>query len=456
MLGFKSSRSFTGVPTVSDWMSHTTGLTVLHRGAELLAIDQAIAHYHQTKASPALAHGGWKAVLTKMKITTVQLCSILSSCEYWLASKTESGEIGRSSRAPVIRRLHQNCYEELLVLLPGARGFDPANLSPYFYHVASDIRWKMILPLIHNTTNHRHLHIDNAVEANPGGVNPDHFLGAHISSQFKEQNEFNFLFDFIRSKKVSTETAKILYLERDARWQHRICIEGGLVYRVKENGDPITEAPLTGFGQLLISAGKDKKMYFLNGEVMDADLQRLNAGATANGHPYEMRHSSFLAGEACFFAGGMTISEKTPGKIDSIDNMSGHYRPSVKEFIAAINFMNQAQTLVLKDIYLNVGMYSHTPDGKWEYNGRAICTADTAILDWLQFERLVNAQQKKLFEQALEVDMTITGSLMEYAKALGVMLPVPSSSSDEKDSDEIPKQFRRDLRSTLKIRLDSF
>jgi hypothetical protein len=452
MLGFKSSREFLGVPTVSDWMSHTTGLTVLHRGPELSAIDQALVHYHQTKASPALAHGGWKAVLTKMKITTLQLVSILKACEDWLASKTESGEIARSSRAPVIRRLHHNCLDEILVLLPDRGGFDPSNISLYLYQVASDIRWKMILPLIHNTTDHRHLHIDNALEANPGGINPDHFLGSDISHQFKGQNEFNFLFDMIRSEKVKSETVKILYLDRDARWQHRICIEGGLVYRVNENGDPDTEKPVTGHGQFVISGGETKRMYYLNREAMGAELERANAGVAVNEHRFEIRHSTFLAGEACSFAGGLTFSE-IPGKIASIDNCSGHYQPSVKEFIAAINLMNLTKTLDLKDIYLEAGVYGFTLDGEWSYNARAICTADIATQDLPEFKRLIDEKQKIIFDQALDEGVQFSGGgLIDRAAALGFTNLTPSTSFDVTGNAVTPKTPRLDQSSTLKIR----
>ena len=454
MLGFRSSREFMGIPTESEWLSHTTGLTVRHRGAELLAIDRAIGHYHQTKASQALEHGGWKAILTKMKVITLQLTSIVKACEDWLTSKTASGEIARSSRAPVILRLLQNSLDEVLVLLPEGKGFDPANPAPYLYQVASDIRWKMILPLIHNTSSHRQLHMDNAMESNPGGVNPDHFLGDHIATQFKAQNEFNFLFDFIRSKKVASDTAKILYLARDARWQHRICIEGGHVYRVKENGIPNTEKRVTGNGQLLISA-ENKHIYFLNREVMDAELEKRNADVAADGHHYEIRHSTFLAGEPCFFAGGLSISSVTPGKIEMIDNCSGHYRPSIKEFIAAINLLNETGTLNLDDIFLAVGMYAPSPEGKWLFNGRPICSAKIAVDDFSEFEKIINQKQKVLFEQGLEEGMALSGELLNNAMTLGVSNLTLETYLDSMGMSEMQKnESLKEKRSKVQIRTD--
>ena len=137
MLGFSFSNEFPGIPTRDEWVQLTTGVFVQHRGTDLIAIDTALGHYHQTLASQAVVkvnekgahYANFRAVITKMRIVTLQLCSLIDACGTWLANKTESGEIGSSSRAPLVRRLAAHAFDKVKVLLPEGKGFDAEDPS---------------------------------------------------------------------------------------------------------------------------------------------------------------------------------------------------------------------------------------------------------------------------------------------------------------------------------------
>ena len=83
-----------------------------------------------------------------MKIVTLQLCSVIKACDEWLSIKTQSGEIGSSSRAPLVRRLAAHALDEVKVLLPEDKGFNAENPSVYLNLVASDIRWRILLTIV--------------------------------------------------------------------------------------------------------------------------------------------------------------------------------------------------------------------------------------------------------------------------------------------------------------------
>jgi hypothetical protein len=186
---------------------------------------------------------------------------------------------------------------------------------------------------------------------------------------------------------------------------------------------------------------------------MTAELERLNAGVAANGHHYEMRHSTFLGGEACLFAGGMVISSKEPGKIETIDNCSGHYRPSIQEFIAAIRLMNVTGTLNLNEIYLNVGLYSFSPSG-WNFNGYPICTAKTAIEDFPEFERNLNVAKKMMLIQGIEQGAKLGRDQLSDAMAFGVDLDLSQYLDAMGMSEVQTKESARDRVSNTNIRTD--
>ncbi len=451
MLGFSFSNEFPGIPTRDEWVQLTTGVFVQHRGTDLIAIDTALGHYHQTLASQAVVkvnekgahYANFRAVITKMRIVTLQLCSLIDACGTWLANKTESGEIGSSSRAPLVRRLAAHAFDKVKVLLPEGKGFDAEDPSVYLNLVAADIRWRMILPLIHNFTKDnlvffnkerpgKQLHILNIMESNPGGVNPEHFVGEGVAVEFSKQTEFNNLFDFVRQ--AETNCHRVLYLQEDQRWEHQFLIVDGLVHRVDRKGDP-TKVKRTGTGEasnLLISA-KTHRMYLLDHDIMtpalrEYDRQRLGLEElTEDGFEHlklatQYRHSTFLAGEPCFFAGAMKIDPEEGGRIIEIDNCSGHYQPKPQAIIEAIKLMNASGHMQLDRISITVGM-NHFSNGTMIFDGVPnVCTADIAVRDPEEFNRAICKAQIRQYEiQLNELGNPFTIAQRDHAAALGVV-----------------------------------
>lgn len=477
MLGFKFSSEFQGIPTREEWVGYTTGTLVHHRGPELMAIDLALHHYHQTMASPSFGYGGLKAAVTKIKIVTLQLCSLINACEAWLTAKKQSWEIGFSSRAPLVRRLAAQALDKVNVLRPEDKGFNAETPATYLNIVAADIRWRMILPLIHDWQAGKQLANLNIMESNPSGVNPEHYIGEGIVKEFNKQEEFAFLFDFIRKAQHNVE--RIMYLHEDHRWPHQILICDGLAYRVDRKGDR-TEIRATGGGNLLISQ-TTRRIYFINKDVMATDLEdydvkrlqpktgprriyfekphtpRIIARPDPDGFSTkhtEFRHSTFLAGEPCLFAGAMTIDEAEPGRIVQMDNLSGHYQPTPKQLIDAIELMNETGTLDLTKIKISVGM--HCPglvdfvwNGKPLMNGDVIMTADIPCggeAGLWAFQTAVKAQQKSYYEMGVDLELKFTPTQLLEARALGVIgLEAVDPNYSRREPDPGPSKIRTDV-----------
>jgi hypothetical protein len=462
MFGFSFTEEFQGIPTRDEWVRYTSSSRVHHRGPELVAIDVALDHYHQSMASPSYGYGGLKAAITKMKIVTMQLSSILQVCQAWISAKSKAWELGLSSRAPLVRRLITNALEALEVLDPQKKGYDRKDPTVYFRHVASDYRWRMLLPLIHNfskDTPGKQLAPLTILEANPA-VNPEHFYGSTVAHQFRDQAQataeesevttaFNFVFDFIRQAKM--DAARVLYLPQDHRWPHQIVFYNGLAWRVDQRGRPISlvETPASGHGELLIS-GTTKIMYYLEETVMqsqktESDRQRLNPAAfkakaggpprlipRADEHkPAQHQHSSFLAGEPCFFAGGAIFDEGEPGRLIAIDNCSGHYQPKPKEIAKALKFMKEEDAgfgpgLDLEKIEIKVGLNVNGPQG-WDFGPAALGINAAQAMDDHVFQYAIKKAQTEIYEKTIanyggnvnEVEWTTT--TLQEAKTLGIV-----------------------------------
>ncbi len=492
MFGFSFKIQFEGIPTRDKWVELTTGDRVRHRGPELVAIDVALDHYYQSIHSHVVHYGGLKAAVTKMKIVTMQLCSILQVCEAWISAKSKAWELGMSSRGPLVRRLITNTLEALEVLDPHKAAYDPTDPTVYFRQVAADYRWHMLLPLIHNFSGPgRQLAPLNILEAD-SAVNPEHFLGAALAEKFSHQlasqttdaqgeikTAFNFSFDLLRQAKI--DVARVLYLHQDHRWQHQIVIIDGYAWRVNEKGCPTFEKP-TGMGELLISE-TTRKMYFLNHSVMsdqlrEANEQRLNPEkvkrafdedmkarrsfdklhsselkslrsriyseedldsiralpATAHltpradeARPYQHQHSSFLAGEPCFFAGGLKFHWSDPGRIERIDNCSGHYQPKPQEIVKAIRFIQDNDAnLDLESIGIDIGVTTMNGAG-WSFGPAALDINAAEAMDDDIFQEQVMTVQRSVYEKIIRnyegdiASIDWTAKTLAEAVALGVV-----------------------------------
>lgn len=466
MFGFSFIEEFKGIPSREEWVRYTTSERVHHRGTTLLAIDASLDHYHRSMASPSYGYGGLKAAVEKIKIVTMQLVSILQVCEAWISAKSKAWELGQSSRAPLVRRLIKNTLEALEVLDPHRAAYSPTNPTVYFRHVASDYRWRMLLPLIHNFDTHspgKQLAPLNILEASPA-VNPEHFLGSKIREEFVIDTEFNFVFDFIRQAKHSAN--RVMYLQEDHRWPHQILFYQGLAYRVDQYGNR-TETKVTGNGQILIS-GKTRIIYFLNDEIrnqQEADLkrqtrqaaetaQKFNEGmalrrkldgrgidrreledtdyaeTTLRGRIYSRadstenrselaparliarpdidsgvatQHSTFLAGEPCFFAGGATFSAEEAGTIVSLDNCSGHYQPTTQAMLDTLQFLKQSDArLDLKKILLMSGGITYN-GYEWSFGPLDISLNAEQAEDDSVLKAAINQAQKAAYKKTIRL-----------------------------------------------------
>ena len=403
---------FEGLPSREDWVRMTSE-GVHERGQELVTIDAALGDYHQSKAYSTYNYGGLGAVVAKMKILTIQLAAILQACEVWLTAEVRASgqtwELGQSGRTPLVRRLFMNTVEALEVLDPHKKAYDSNNPTVYFRHVASDYRWQMLLPLIHNfdaDNPGKQLASLNILEADPA-VNPEHFYGSKVAEAFAKQEDFKFVFDFIRQAKFNE--SRVIYLPKDNRWPHEIVFYQGLAYRVDQYGKR-TDVRATGEGVQLLISGKSMKIYALNAAVRDEQVedlkqQILNQAQTqqefdddmesrlrlrgqiysdrgfsrdSDGIPETFKsrrgirdriysttdldeigtdptpvrlkprldipvaintqHSTFLAGEPVFFAGGCTFDPAEPGRLIELDNGSGHYQTKDKSIADTLKF----------------------------------------------------------------------------------------------------------------------
>jgi hypothetical protein len=490
MFGFSFIEEFKGIPTRDEWVQYTTSERVHHRGTTLLAIDTSLDHYHQSMASPSYGYGGLKAALEKIKIVTMQLVSILQVCEAWISAKSKAWELGQSSRAPLVRRLIKNTLEALEVLDPHRAAYDPTNPTVYFRHVASDYRWRMLLPLIHKSEVYdahspgKQLAPLNILEAN-SAVNPEHFLGSKIRQEFVINTEFNFVFDFIRQAKHNAD--RVMYLQEDHRWPHQIVFYQGLAYRVDQYGNR-TETKATGDGQILIS-GKTRIIYFLNDEIRHqqaADLKRQTRQAAETAQRFNegmarrrkfdgreidrqefedteyaetslrrrvyseadftenrselaparliarpdidsgiaTQHSTFLAGEPCFFAGGAVFSEAEAGTLVSLDNCSGHYQPTTQAMLDTLQFLKVSDaSLDFKKITLASGGVRYN-GVDWFFGAMDIhLNAEQAVDDRVLKAAIIQAQSviyKNTIQRYTEEGMQIVWDAVTLQDALKV------------------------------------
>lgn len=144
--------------------------------------------------------------------------------------------------------------------------------------------------------------------------------------------------DPLLNKYAPYEHQVVYFTEDEEREPHRIQIQDGLLYHRGEFLDTSTYSTAQlGLGYAIFVLGLDNQFYINN---------HINS---------EIHHSSEFAGQEVLSVGEIKVEE---GRISFINHKSGHYKPTVKDFLVTLAAL-QEQGVPLSDVTAHVFYVKH-------------------------------------------------------------------------------------------------
>jgi hypothetical protein len=298
------------LPRCDAFMSNTTpgGLFTPGRGKELTAIDQALRSWE-------------KAPLAARRITALQ--AILLACKHWMDSKEDKRSGNLAGRRPHVIALLDLAYAHLQYEV-AVQGVDPF----YQKQAASFEQRKLttqiqgagpVKPLHGGYGLERKMYVAGGKQADPGSASWLHGRGADLDKLSLTQ------FEALITKDAKYNHSIVKFFDKGDRISKLIVIENGLLWDGPNHHFDTTDG---GFAEQYPYA-MDKYGNLLS--ALDTVVKQ-ETGRNFN-------HSTFNAGKEVICAG--MIGAKN-GRLVSIDNTSGHYKPTKDNLWRAVAILGTA------------------------------------------------------------------------------------------------------------------
>ena len=264
------------------------------RGGGLSSIDMALERWFKGCDN---GHLGARAKLDLIDDIEV-------ACAQWMAQKVRLGKDSSLSaaRAQVVAEVQRSCPKAAQYLKNRAKS---ETASPQF----APVRRGATKALEGGYANERAHYLAGNKQQNPHSASHmSEMHGEHAMSRMSAGQFAN-----------AADMDRVEFLDRKARLEHLIIIEGGLLF---QNGRPMSSAVKTG-------------CIWADTYAVDKYGSLYSKPFKATGH-LRFNHSSYCAGKEVICAGTICCRE---GKLVYVSNMSGHYKPNWKSVLTFLRIL---------------------------------------------------------------------------------------------------------------------
>jgi hypothetical protein len=251
-------------------------------------IDAALAYWHQEKQS--------------VQRPTVEgaLYGVIKECQHWLKAKAGSNGTSTAARRQHVQTVRDAAWANLVVLNKRLGTMEERKADP--------LRQVGALKTLSGSYAHeRSFYLESGKTKTASGSLLHSTLNNDKKFETLSEKEYFKLAAKYGSKNNALD---MMYLDKLKRSEYLLTIDNGLLYDAKGekiNSDYLEPYAIDQYGNVFTMRFHSK---------------------------WQINHSSFLAGKEVICAGCLGIRQ---GKLISIDNNSGHYKPQLEHLLRAIH-----------------------------------------------------------------------------------------------------------------------
>lgn len=368
-----SDDHFNGIPTKLQWVKITTpttlGLAHRRNNQKLLDIDSSLDEYHKLAFLP-VNESSPDEVAYWQDILIIALMKICKSCQDWIHGKALNKRIKTSYRARKVDNLWVEALNLIKALNTQQKAFEVRIKSgDEISKSKSKVHWRMAKRELHRlgVGQGKMLHEDYWGESHIS--NPRHLKQAAF--QWQDSGSKESMFVWMKNNEADIKKTATLYIGKLDIWKYQIVFDNkGLAKNRVHSHD------LTPGGS--ITTNQEGGWFF----VIDPEGRCYTSPGEDTGNKKEgwnlFQHSSILSGGAVIYAGYITINN---GVITSINNGSGHYRPTDRNTINALKVLEDNNVDITGLEVLSINPSSGNPM-TWKRAGQELAQLSGGQIDF--------------------------------------------------------------------------